>query len=88
MKIKCHEYINPNYPYDAHARIRTSEQFNALRCFLTDEKVWRNNIARERGTEPDMLRWMPVAGTGTDVDICEITGMNCMCDEWELVSYE
>lgn len=84
MKIKVHEYINPNYPNEVYTITNTSEQREALACFITDEKIWRSNIA----SEPHMLRWMPVAGVGTDVDICEITGMNCMCDEWELVSYE
>ena len=88
MKIKVHEYINPNYPSEVYTITNTSEQREALACFISDDKTWRSNIATERGTEPHMLRWMPVAGTGTDVDVCDVTGMNCMCDEWELVSYE
>jgi len=88
MRIKVHEYINPNYPSEVFAITRTSEQREALACFISDDKTWRSNIASERGTEPHMLRWMPVAGVGTDLDICDVTGVNSMCDEWELVSYE
>lgn len=83
MKIKVQEHINPNYPSEVFAITNTSEQREALACFITDEKTWRNNIARELDTEPHMLRWVPVA-VGIAFEVCEVTGMNCMCDEWEL----
>ena len=88
MRIKVHEYINPNYPNEVYTITKSAEQREALACFISDDKIWRSNIATERGTKPHMLRWMPIAGVGTDVDICDLTGTNCMCDEWELVSYE
>lgn len=83
MKIKVHEYINPNYPNEAYTMTNTSEQREALACFISDEKTWRSNIASELDTEPHMLRWVPRA-VGVAFEVCEVTGMNCMCDEWEL----
>ena len=86
MRIKCHELLNPN---DRHGLVDQSESDNreiqdAISVFILDEKIWRLNIAKELNTTPNKLRWHPVPNTGTDIDICDITGVNSMCDTWEL----
>jgi len=84
MKIKAHELINPNNLVECYDSATTVEERDAIVLFSSDECVWRGNIARINGEHPDSLRWHPVPNTGTDIDICDITGVNSMCDTWEL----
>lgn len=83
MRIKVHEDINPNRIFQWYWNA-THEQKQPIYEFINNEKLWCESLAREHNTEPCMFKWSPVAGVGTDIDVCEVTGMNCMCDEWEL----
>lgn len=84
MRIKAHEMINPNNLAECYDSATTADEREAIACFSSDECVWRVNIARTNGADPEKLRWHPVPNTGTDVYVCEITGINAMCDTWEL----
>ena len=86
MQIKAHELLNPN---DRHGLVDQSDSDSreiqdSISVFLIDEKIWRINIAKELNTLPRNLKWHPVPNTGTEIDVCEITGMQCMCNTWEL----
>lgn len=83
MRIKVHEYINPNRIFKWYHNA-TYEQKQFIYEFVDNEKLWCESLAREHDTKPWVFKWSPVAGVGTDIDVCEVTGMNCMCDEWEL----
>lgn len=83
MRIKVHEHINPNRIFEWYYNA-TFEQKQFIYEFVDNEKLWCEALAREHDTKPWMFKWSPVVGVGTDIDVCEVTGMNCMCDEWEL----
>lgn len=84
MKIKVYEFIDPNDTASCYESCTTTDQRDSVACFIAEQQIWRNKLSLELGCLPHHLSWHEVQNTGTDIDVCDVTGASAMCNTWEL----